>query len=171
VCCLTSSTETAPGPLEAGRVGRPHGLGGSFYVTGARPRLLAVGGIVTVAGRAYEIARRAGVEQRPIVGLRGIDDRAAAQALRGLPLTVRVSEAPALGAGEWWAHELEGCAVLDGERRVGTVSRLLGLPSCDVLEVRRDSGEELMVPMVSDAIRRVDVPARRIDVSLDFLEG
>jgi 16S rRNA processing protein RimM len=155
--------------LEAGRVGRPHGLDGSFYVTGARPRLLAVGTRVTVAGRALEIVRRAGVEQRPIIRLREVEDRSAAEALRGLALSVPLGEAPALEAGEWWGHELEGCAVIDGERPVGTVSALLELPSCEVLEVRRADGGELLVPMVADAIRKVDVAAGRIEIDLDFL--
>ena len=54
----------APGGLPAGRVGRPHGLDGSFYVTRPRPRLLGIGVAVTVAGRSAEIVRRAGTEQR-----------------------------------------------------------------------------------------------------------
>jgi 16S rRNA processing protein RimM len=155
--------------IEAGRVGRAHGLDGSFYVTGARPRLLALGGEVTVAGSTRRIVRRAGVEQRPILRLDGIEDRSAAEALRGQLLMVAPAQAPALGEGEWWAHELEGCAVLDGERLLGTVAALLELPSCEVLEVRREDGRELLVPLVRDAVRRVDVAARRIDVSLDFL--
>jgi 16S rRNA processing protein RimM len=155
--------------LEAGRVGRAHGLDGSFYVTGARPRLLAVGAHVTVAGQAFEIVRRAGVEQRPIVRLRGVENRSAAEALRGRTLSVPLADAPALEAGEWWGHELEGCAVLDGGRAVGTVSALLELPSCEVLEVRRADGGELLVPMVGDAVREIDVAARRIEVDLDFL--
>jgi 16S rRNA processing protein RimM len=153
-------------------VGRVHGLDGSFYVVLARPprpRLLAEGSEVTVAGRTRRIMRRAGVEQRPIVRLDGIDDRAAAEALRGEALTVSSAQAPALEEREWWAHELEGCVVLDGERRVGTVGGLLALPSCEVLQVRREGGGELLVPMVRDAIRDVDVAARRIDVSLEFL--
>ncbi len=180
---LTSSTEvageaegpepaaggTGPAPLQAGRVGRAHGLDGSFYVTRASPRLLAEGGEVTVAGRTLRIVRRAGVRERPIVRLEGIDDRAGAEALRGEPLTVSSARVPALAEGEWWAHELRGCAVCDGERRVGTVSDLRELPSCEVLEVRREDGRELLVPMVRDAVRQVDVAARRIDVSLDFL--
>ncbi|MFI5004859.1 MAG: ribosome maturation factor RimM, partial [Solirubrobacterales bacterium] len=133
------------------------------------PHLLAEGSEVTVAGRTLRIVRRAGVEQRPIVRLDGIDDRAAAEALRGEALTVPSAQAPALEEEEWWAHELEGCAVLDGERRVGTVGCLLALPSCEVLQVRREGGGELLVPMVRDAIRDVDVAARRIDVSLEFL--
>jgi 16S rRNA processing protein RimM len=157
------------GSLEAGRVGRAHGLDGSFYVTGARPRLLAVGARVTVAGAAHEIVRCAGVEQRPIVRLRGVADRSAAEALRGLALSVPLDEAPALDPGEWWGHELEGCAVCDGARAVGVVSALLELPSCEVLSVRLLDGGELLVPMVRDAVREVDVAARRIDVDLDFL--
>jgi 16S rRNA processing protein RimM len=157
------------GSLEAGRVGRAHGLDGSFYVTGARPRLLAVGVRVTVAGRALEIVRRAGVEQRPIVRLRGVEDRSAVEALRGLALSVPLDEAPALEVGEWWGHELEGCTVCDGARAIGIVSALLELPSCEVLAVRRADGGELLVPMVRDAVREVDVAARRIDVDLDFL--
>jgi 16S rRNA processing protein RimM len=150
-------------------VGRAHGLDGSFYVTGARPRLLAEGSEVTVAGDVRRILRRAGVEQRPIVRLDGIGDRTAAEALRGQPLTVAPAQAPALGEGEWWAHELEGCTVRDGERLLGTVSGLLELPSCEVLQVRCEDGRELLVPMVRDAVRQVDVAAGRIEVSLDFL--
>ncbi len=80
-------------------------------------------------------------------------------------------EVPALAEGEWWAHELEGCAVVDGDYRVGTVSRLVELPSCEALEVAREAGGALLVPMVKDAIRSVDVAAGRIDVNMSFVEG
>ncbi len=114
--------------------------------------------------------RRAGTDERPIVRLEGVEDRPAAEALRGQALTVERREAPALAEGEWWAHELEGCEVLDGERLLGTVSRLIELPSCEALEVgASDGGEPLLVPMVKDAIRRVDPAAGRIEVNLDFL--
>ena len=43
------------------------------------------------------------------------------------------------------------------------------LPSCEVLEVDRPDGSELLVPLVRDAIRSIDVEARRIDVDLGFL--
>jgi 16S rRNA processing protein RimM len=156
--------------LHAGRVGRPHGLDGSFYVTGPRPRLLTVGTSVTVAGRTVAIARRAGTEQRPIVRLDGVEDRFAAEALRGHALTVGQAQAPALAEGEWWAHELEGCEVLDGDRLLGTVTRLIELPSCEAIEVKRNEGGELLlVPMVKDAIRRVEPSRGRIEVNLDFL--
>ena len=166
---MTGMGDPAPA-LRAGRVGRAHGLDGSFYVTAPRPRLLAVGTIVTVADRRTAIVRRAGTEERPIVRLEGIEDRAAADALRGMALTVQELEAPSLAEGEWWAHELEGCAVVDGERLIGTVSRLIELPSCEALEVQRvQGGEPLLVPMVKDAIRRMAVSERQIEVDMGFL--
>jgi 16S rRNA processing protein RimM len=157
--------------LEAGRVGRPHGLDGSFYVTGGRPRLLTIGTDVTVAGRSTAIVRRAGTEQRPIVRLEGIDNRLGAEALRGLTLTVLSGQAPDLSEDEWWAHELEGLAVIDGDHLLGTVARVIELPSCEALEVLpAGGGTPLLVPMVKDAIRRVGVSEGRIEINLDFLE-
>jgi 16S rRNA processing protein RimM len=155
--------------LLAGRVGRAHGLDGSFYVTGARTRLLALGAEVTIAGRTAAIARRAGTDRHPIVRVHGVEDRAGAEALRGQTLTVTATDAPPLADGEWWAHELEGCAVFDGERRVGTVTRMIELPSCEALEVDREAGGPLLVPMVKDAIRSIDVGAGRIEVSMSFV--
>jgi 16S rRNA processing protein RimM len=156
--------------LDAGRVGRAHGLDGSFYVTGARPRLLQAGTVLTVGGGARKIVRRAGTDAHPIVRLDGVEDRAAAEALRGEALTVPAAEAPRLAEGEWWAHELEGCAVLDGAQTIGTVTRMLELPSCEVLEVARpEGGEPLLVPMVADAIRSVEPRQRRIEIDLAFL--
>jgi 16S rRNA processing protein RimM len=157
--------------LQAGRVGRAHGLDGSFYVTGALPRLLTLGAAVTVGGRRAEIVRRSGTDARPIVRLQGVSDRLGAEALRGQALMVVATGAPALGEDEWWAHELEHCQVFDGERLLGTVSRLIELPSCEAIEVARASGgDPLLVPLVRDAIRKVDASARRIDVDGDFLD-
>src|ERR1700680_629038 len=101
--------------LERGGVGRPHGLDGSFYVTGPRARLLTVGTSVTVAGRTLAIVRRAGTDGRPIVRLQDVEDRPAAEALRGQALAIEQREAPTLADGEWWAHELEGCGGGDGD--------------------------------------------------------
>jgi 16S rRNA processing protein RimM len=157
--------------LRAGRVGRAHGLDGSFYVTRAVPRLLTLGASVLIDGRSAAIVRRAGTDARPIVRLDGVEDRPAAEALRGAELLVRAQAAPALGAGEWWAHELEGCVVTDADRRIGTVSRLIELPSCEALEVVREHGaDRVLVPMVKDAIRSIDAAARRIDVDAAFLD-
>ena len=147
-----------------GRVGRPHGLDGSFYVIDVAPELPASGGIVS--GR--RIVRRAGTSQRPILRLEGSSSREDAEALRGLALTIPRDDSM-LDKDEFWASDLEGCAVVDGATEVGVVRRLRVLPSVEVLEVDRPDGSELLVPMVRDCVRSVDVQARRIDIDLGFL--
>jgi 16S rRNA processing protein RimM len=138
-------------------------------VTRPDARLLPLGGMVTVGGAAVKIERRAGTEERPILRLEGHAGREAAEALRGEPLLVAQTDLPALEPGEYWAHELEGCAVVDGETPVGTVRRLVPLPSCEALAVERADGGEILVPLVRDAVRSVDVAARRIDIDRAFL--
>ena len=150
-------------------MGRPHGLDGSFYVTRPNAALLAAGTPVQVGALAGVIERRAGTDERPIVRLEGHTAREDAEALRGEDLVVALADAPPLGEGEWWPEQLEGCAVVDGPVEVGVVTRMLNYPSCELLEVERPAADALLVPLVADAIRSVDVDARRIDVDLAFL--
>jgi 16S rRNA processing protein RimM len=147
-----------------GRVGRPHGLDGSFYVIDVAPELPASGGIVS--GR--RIVRRAGTAEKPILRLEGSSSREDAEALRGLALTVPRDDSM-LDEDEFWASDLEGCAVVDGSTEVGVVRKLRVLPSVEVLEVDRADESELLVPMVRDCVRSVDLQARRIDIDLGFL--
>jgi len=151
--------------LNAGRVGRPHGLDGSFHVTRPRGVLLTLGGSVRVGDDVHEIVRRAGTEDRPILRLRGIDDRAGIEALREADLLVERADAPALPEGEYWSEDLEGCTVLTPQgEELGVVRTMRALPSCEVLEVG-----DLLVPMVGDAVVSIDVGERRIVVDPEFL--
>lgn len=161
--------------LRAGTVGRAHGLDGSFHVgelAAAVFALLEVGSEVIVAGRTRRIARLAGHAARPILRLEGCESREDAEALKGEEIHVPRAAAPELGEDEWWADDLEGCKVSDGERTVGFVGALLDLPSCEVLEVRREDDPtrpDLLVPLIRDAVRDVDLERRLIDVDLRFL--
>jgi 16S rRNA processing protein RimM len=155
--------------LRAGVVGRAHGLDGSFHVAEPVAALLELGAEVRVGETRRQIVRLAGHEGRPIVRLEGCEDRTAAEALRGRELLVARDAAPELDEDEWWATDLEGCAVRDGSREVGVVARLLALPSCEVLEVSRPAAPDLLVPLVKDAVRDVDLDRRVIDVDLQFL--
>jgi 16S rRNA processing protein RimM len=147
--------------VSAGRVGRPHGLDGSFHVT--RPGEFAEGGTVWLDGAPRTVERLAGTRDRPIMRLAGCTTREHAEALRGLDLEVARKES--LEEDEFWASDLAGCVVVDGAREVGVVARMIALPSCEALEVGG-----LLIPMVRDAIRSIDVAARRIDVDMGFVE-
>ena len=139
--------------VTAGRVGKPHGRDGSFYVE--RPRHgLPEGAEVTLAGRAHRIVRRAGTDERPLIRLAGLDDPGG---VRGELLLVEDQ----LGEGEWLASDLVGLSVPG----MGTVARVIDAPSCSVLELE----DRTLIPLVSDAVRSVDLEAGEIEVDRDFL--
>ena len=139
--------------MTAGRVGKPHGLDGSFYVE--RPRHeLPEGAEVTLAGHAHRIVRRAGTDERPLIRLAGVDDPGA---LGGELLLVEDE----LGQGEWLASDLVGLSVPG----LGKVAQVIDTPSCSVLELE----DGTLIPLVSDAVRSVDLDAGEIEVDRDFL--
>ena len=139
--------------VTAGRVGKPHGLDGSFYVDGPRHEL-PEGTTLTIAGAEHRVERRAGSDERPLIRLGDVDD---ARPLRGELMLVEDE----LAEGEWLASDLVGCRVPG----LGTVARVVDGPSCSVLEL--DDGT--LVPFVSDAVERVDLDAGEIHVNEEFL--
>jgi 16S rRNA processing protein RimM len=125
--------------VTAGRVGKPHGLDGSFYVE--RPRHeLPEGAEVSLAGHAHRIVRRAGTDERPLIRLADLDDPGG---VRGELLLVDDQ----LGEGEWLASDLVGLSVPG----MGKVAQVIDAPSCSVLELE----DGTLVPFISDAIRSV----------------
>ncbi|MGD0980960.1 MAG: ribosome maturation factor RimM [Solirubrobacteraceae bacterium] len=156
--------------LLAGLVGRAHGLDGSFYVARAKVDLLGVGALLTLGGHSTRVVRRAGTDARPIVRVASCCDRSAAEALRGQELIVSDADAPPLGPDEYSAEDLVGARVVDGVEELGVVRALIALPSCECLSVTRAAGgADLLVPLVRDAIRSIDVQLRVIEVNRSFL--
>jgi 16S rRNA processing protein RimM len=139
--------------VTAGRVGKPHGLDGSFYVEGAR-HPLPEGVVLELAGDTHEVVRRAGTDDRPLIRLAGVDDP---RQVRGELLLVEDE----LAEGEWLAADLLGCSVPG----LGTVAQIIDGPSCSVLELE----DGTLVPLVADAIERIDLDAREIHVNREFL--
>ena len=166
-----SSSRSSTDALRIGRIGRPHGNDGAFTVGEATERLdlLDPGRRVLVAGRETKIAWRKGTPQRPLVKLEGIDGRTGVEALRGETISVPREEIGTLAEGEYLVDDLIGCEVVDGAEHVGVVGDVLLLPSADVLEVERPTATNLLVPLVADAVRAVDVERRRVDVDTRFL--
>jgi 16S rRNA processing protein RimM len=138
--------------VTAGRVGKPHGRDGSFYVDGA-DHPLPIDTTVILQDRLHAVERRAGTDDRPIIRLSGVDDP---RPLRGQLL---LAEA-VLADDEWLGSDLVGSTV-PGR---GRVVRVLDGPSCSVLELE----DGTLIPFVSDAIR--SVAGGVIEVNEDFLE-
>lgn len=102
-----------------------------------------------------------------IANLPGVDDRDAAEALRGSEIYVERSALPPPAADEYYWVDLEGLRVdtVDG-MALGVVSHLFATGANDVLVVRGQ--RERLIPFLQpDVIRSVDFQAGRIVVDWD----
>jgi 16S rRNA processing protein RimM len=150
--------------VPVGRVGKPHGLDGGFFVDGAseRDEVFAVGATLYLGGEpATVVASRHGSGGRPVIRL----DRPVE---RGAELAVARATLPSLAdEDEFYVFQLVGLTVEEeGGRVLGRVREVLEYPGNDVLEL--DSGASL--PLVEACVRQVDLAGRRIVVAAGFAD-
>jgi 16S rRNA processing protein RimM len=146
--------------VSVGRVGRPHGLDGSFVVEDASENAerFAVGARVFLDGEPSTVAASKRAGGRLVVRL----DR---QPRRGATLAVRRGELARTGAGEYYVFELAGLRVEEeGGRPLGRVQDVAPGVANDVLEL--DTG--LALPLVEDCVLSVDLGEGRIVVAQGF---
>lgn len=152
-----------------GTIGRAHGLRGEVSVhvhTDEPERRFTPGASLRVGDRPRTVASARWHSGTLLLGLEGVTDRTAAEALRGRELwaDVPADEAPA-DEGEYWDRQLVGLEVLDAAGAVaGTIGEVLHLPAHDVLVVRTSGGDRL-VPFVSEVVPVVDLEAGHVRVA------
>lgn len=150
--------------VPVGRVGRPHGLDGGFFVEGASERkgVFETGATLYAGGEeATVVVSRHGSGGRPVIRL----DRAVE---RGAELAVARATLPSLDdEDEFYVFQLVGLSVEEEDGRlIGTVHEVLEYPGNDVLEL--DSGASL--PLVEACVRQVDLAGGRIVVAAGFAD-
>jgi len=97
------------------------------------------------------------------VAFEGIDDRVAAEEVRGLDIAV--PERRQLGEGEFWPEDLIGLAVVEpGGRVVGVVAEVVFGPGQDRLRIEQEGGPTFEVPFVDALVPRVDLGAGEIEI-------
>ena len=155
--------KSSPDLVVVGRVGRPHGLDGSFFVEGPseRAETFARGETLYVEGEPAKIvASKRGSANRPVIRLER-------RVTRGATLEVPRSSLPPLDEGEYYTFQLVGLTVEEeGGRLLGQVREVLDYPANDVLEL--DSG--LSLPLVEACVRQVDLEGRRIVIAAGFAD-
>jgi 16S rRNA processing protein RimM len=148
--------------VKVGRVGKPHGLDGSFFVEHASEdeARFAVGASLHVDGEPAKVVASKRSRGRPVIRL----DR---EPPRGAELAVPRDELPQPGEDEYYEFQLLGLIVEeDGGRALGRVTALHPGPANDALEL--DSG--LLLPLVAACVRQVDLEAGRILIAPGFAE-
>ena len=146
--------------VRIGRVGRPHGIDGSFFVEQPSDdsRWWKTGATFLAGGTPVEVVAHRTSSGRPVI-------KVEPPAERGALLEVERDQLPPTEEDEYYAFELVGLEVVEeGGRALGTVKAVTPGVANDVLEV--DGG--VLLPMVEDCILKVDLDAGRIDVAPGF---
>lgn len=158
--------------IEIGRVSKPHGLAGEVRV-----RLHWRDGRALFEAESLSVRRDGGFDVElaiesvrgspdgPIVKLAGIDDRDAAEALRGARVCVQASALPPLGPGEYYLSDLVGATVVGPDGVVGEVIGVLTHPSVDSALIRLRDGSTAEQPLADPWVELVDLEARRLVLS------
>ena len=163
--------QTADGLLRVGYIAGSHGLHGALRVRTDNPDSTTLGVlerlfVETAAGRrefkVLSVSALGGGHQRVV--LEGIDDADAAQALRGGAVMVTAAELPPLKEGEFYYFQIAGAEVIltDG-RRLGTIEDIMPTGGHDVWVVR-DGQREVLVPVIADVVKAMDLEARRVTI-------
>jgi 16S rRNA processing protein RimM len=146
--------------VQVGRVGRPHGIAGAFFVEQASddPERFSVGGTLLVGGTTAKIVESKRSGGRPVIRL----DR---EVERGAAIEIDRTELPQPEEGEYYAFQLVGLEVQEeGGAILGRVVEISTNPANDVLEL--DTG--LALPLVDACVQEVDLGAGRILVQSGF---
>jgi 16S rRNA processing protein RimM len=146
--------------VRVGRVGKPHGLDGSFFVEhgSEEEERFAVGATLHVDGEPAKVLGSKRSRGRPVIKL----DR---EAPRGAELAVPKNELPPPEEGSYYEFQLVGLeAEEEGGRALGRVAAVQPGLANDVLEL--DSG--LLLPLVEACVRQVDLDGGRILIAPGF---
>jgi 16S rRNA processing protein RimM len=146
--------------VRIGKVGRPHGIDGAFFVEqpSEDTRWWRTGASFLANGRRVEVVAHRTSSGRPVI-------KVDPPVERGALLEVERAELPPTDEDEYYAFELVGLTVVEESgRELGTVKAVTTGVANDVLELDSD----VLLPMVEDCVRTIDLDARRIVVAEGF---
>jgi len=149
--------------VRVGKVGKPHGLEGAFFVEEASedPERFAKGATLLVDGRPTRVVESKRAGGRPVI-------RVDHEVARGAAIEVERDQLPEPAEGEYYAFQLVGLEVEEeGGEKLGRVTEISSSPANDVLEL--DTG--LALPLVDACVREVDLDGGRIVVRTGFTPG
>jgi len=168
--------ETATSPSRGGSkrvalaaVAGAHGVKGELRLKlfSDSAESLARHAAVFIGGREYVLRQARAAAKGAIASLEGVNDRSAAEALRGKLVEVDRSALPALEAGEYYHSDLIGLPCIDRQgTAVGTIIAVENFGAGDLLEIAREGGKTSLIPFRSGI---ADLENGRIVLDPDFL--
>lgn len=122
---------------------------------------------LTVDKKEYEIERARVAGNFAYIKFRGIDTMNDAESFRNKEFFARRCDLPDPGEGRYYIDDVIGCAVCDGDVRIGVLEDVLQYGSADVYVVRSIDGRSIMFPYVDGVIKEIDVVNKRISIIKD----
>ena len=162
-------TAEPEGKVLVAAIAAPHGIDGavSAEVYSDNPRRFAAGAeLATASGEKLRIVSASPHKGRLLLHLSGVEDRNAAEKLRGLRLYVDESEVEPLPEGSWYWFQLLGLTVKEKGRVLGEIADVLPYTANDVYVVRRENKKDLLIPALKDVVKQVDLDAKVMEVEL-----
>ncbi len=167
-------TEKTNETVLIGKVGSPVGIKGEVRITlYAQDSTNLKEGKVLLLERAGKtvsaaIKRLRYQKDRPVVKLDGIDDRNAAEDIRGMEVSIHASDLEELPEGEHYVRDLIGCRVIDmaDGREVGVLTDVIQNTAQSILEVGTPEGRSILIPAVDAFLRDIDEEESVIRVEL-----
>ncbi|MGH3440950.1 MAG: ribosome maturation factor RimM [Nitriliruptorales bacterium] len=158
--------------IEVGRIVKPHGIRGELVVEplSDRPERFEPGAVLHARRRTLVVVASRPHQGRLLVTFDDVDDRTAAERLRGQTLEAAADEA-VTESDYYFTSELVGMEVVLGDgRRLGTVASVVELPPAadyDLLEIAHPDGDTWLLPTAGEfvAIREDDDGNVRIVVT------
>ena len=159
---------SGPASILVGTITGAHGIKGEVKVRSFTEKpedVAAYGPLYDETGRRFTLAVRSRAKGVVIAAIEGINDRDAAESLRGTNLYVPRAALPALEEGEFYYTDLVGLrAELADGTQLGTVIGVANFGAGDVIEIA-GAKKTLDLPFTGDVVREVDVAAGRIVVA------
>ncbi|MBR3200109.1 MAG: 16S rRNA processing protein RimM [Mogibacterium sp.] len=158
-----------------GKVGSPVGIKGEVRITlYAQDSTNLKEGKVLLLERAGKTVNAAikklrYQKDRPVVKLDGIEDRNAAEEIRGMEVSIYASDLEELHEGEHYVRDLIGCRVVDTAadgREIGVLRDVIQNTAQSILEVETADGRSVLIPAVEAFLRGIDEEAGIIEVEL-----
>jgi 16S rRNA processing protein RimM len=153
-----------------GRIAGAHGIRGEVVIhayTVAPEDIGAYGPLSDADGaRSFTITSARATAKGVVARLKGVADRNAAEALKGVELHADRARLPAAAAGEYYHTDLIGLAAVDAEgRSLGEIVTVQNFGAGDLLEIRLTGSHKTeFVPFTEAAVPTVDLVARRVVV-------
>lgn len=159
-----------------GRIVAAHGIRGEVVVHSFAevPLDIATYGPLTDEGssRTFRIVAAKEGAKGIIAKFAGVDDRNAAEALAGVTLVVDRKQLPEPEPEAYYHADLIGLAAEDPSGNpVGTVVAVHNHGASDIIEIRPESGDTVLVPFAAAFVPTVDLASRRMVVAMDTDEA